>query len=266
MPRREEAAHQEIHGTRLSARAVYQAVRRDGEGELERPPASLWWSGIAAGVVLSSSVLAKALLHQKLPEAEWRPLVENLGYAVGFVLVILGRMQLFTENTITVVLPLVAERSRRVLLLTARLWALVLAANLVGTLLAALGLAYGLATPAQLEALHAVSRPLVEKDALEMLLHAIPAGFLVAMIVWMLPNARGFELWVILLITYLIGLGGFAHVVVGAVEAFLLLLAGEIGVAKAAWGFLLPVFAGNVLGGTALLSLLAYAQVRQEIE
>jgi formate/nitrite transporter FocA (FNT family) len=106
----------------------------------------------------------------------------------------------------------------------------------------------------------------MEKGWLETLLHGIPAGFFVAAMVWMLPNARGSEIWVIVIATYMIALGGFAHVVVGSMEAFLLVLAGEVAIVDALWGCLLPAFIGNVLGGTVLFSLLAYGQVRQEID
>lgn len=262
----QQTAHQELHGTRLTARAVYQAIRRDGEDELQRPFGSLWWSGLAAGIVISASVFAKGLLHLELPDTAWRPLLENFGYCVGFLIVVLGRMQLFTENTITVVLPLMAERTSRVFYYTLRLWLVVFAANLAGTLIAVLFAYFGFATPEQLDSFRAVSRPLMEKSWIEMLVHGIPAGFFVAAMVWMLPNSRSFEIWVVVLMTYLIVLGDFAHVVVGSAEAWLLLLAGEIGAFKALWGFLVPAFIGNVIGGTALFSLLAYAQVRQEIE
>ena len=136
---------------------------------------------------------------------------------------------------------------------------------MVGTFLAALSAHYGFASAALLDAMQAISAKLMDKSWGEMLLHAMPAGFLVAAMVWMLPNGRGFEIWVIVLATYLIGLGGYAHVVVGSLEASLLLIAGEITMAKATWGFLVPVLLGNVIGGTALFSLLAYGQVRQEL-
>jgi formate/nitrite transporter FocA (FNT family) len=66
--------------------------------------------------------------------------------------------------------------------------------------------------------------------------------------------------------TYLIAIGGFAHVIVGSAEAFLLLLDGQVGVLPVFAGYLLPALVGNIIGGTALFSLLAYAQVREEIE
>lgn len=262
---RDNRTTSEIHGTRLTAPAVYAAVRRDGEEELRRPPGSLWWSGVVAGLAIATSLLAKGLLHEKLPANEWRSVLENFGYCVGFIIVVLGRMQLFTENTITVVLPLIADKSRRTLYLTARLWLIVFTANMVGAAIAALAMHYGFASPAQLEAMHSVAQPLMDKSWGEMLLHSIPAGFLVAALVWMLPNGRGFEIWVIVLTTYLIGLGGFAHIVVGAGEAGLLLLAGKIGLVKALWGFVVPALIGNILGGTLLFSFFAYGQVRKEI-
>ena len=256
-----------VPNTRVSARAIYQTIRRDGEEEMARPLGSLWWSGVAAGIAISTSVIAEGLLHNSLPDSPWRVPLEAFGYCVGFVLVVLGRMQLFTENTITAVLPLMARTTRDSLICIARLWSVVFAANMLGTLVAATFTdVIGFATPEQLAAFHEVSRPLMEKGWLETLLHGIPAGFFVAAMVWMLPNARGSEIWVIVIATYMIALGGFAHVVVGSMEAFLLVLAGEVALIDALWGCLVPAFLGNVLGGTVLFSLLAYGQVRQEID
>src|SRR5262244_3678804 len=81
---------------------IYEVVRRLGEEEMRRPATSLWWSGVAAGLSISFSLLAQAILETHLPDAPWRHLVSSLGYAVGFVMVVLSRQQLFTENTITV--------------------------------------------------------------------------------------------------------------------------------------------------------------------
>ena len=251
---------------RLRAPVVYEVIRREGEEELTRPVGSLWWSGIAAGVGISTSVVAEGLLHDNLPDSSWRPLIENFGYCIGFLIVILGRLQLFTENTITAVLPLAAERTRRNFLYTARLWGTVFAANLVGTFAFAAATVFAGIFPAdQLEAFREISHHLMLKAPMEMLLHAVPAGFLVAALVWMMPSSEGSEFWVILTMTYLIALGDFAHVIAGSAEAFLLLLSGEIGLAKTVFGFVVPAFVGNVIGGTALFAVLAYAQVKKEL-
>jgi hypothetical protein len=91
--------------TRLPAPLIYEIVRRMGEEEMERPITSLWWSGVAAGLSISFSLLAQAILQAHLPDSSWRPPLTSLGYPVGFLIVVLGRQQLFTENTITPVPP-----------------------------------------------------------------------------------------------------------------------------------------------------------------
>ena len=88
------------------------------------------------------SVVVEGLLLQKLPDTAWRLLVVNFGYCTGFLIVVLGRLQLFTENTITAVLPLLLRPSCRNFVLVARLWAIVFAANLVGTLIFAFAARY----------------------------------------------------------------------------------------------------------------------------
>jgi formate/nitrite transporter FocA (FNT family) len=251
---------------RLRVPLVYQIIRMEGEEELARPLGSLWWSGVAAGLSISLCLIVEGLLRQNLPDTVWRPLIVNFGYCTGFLIVVLGRLQLFTENTITAVLPVLAKPSRRGFMLTARLWAVVLVANLVGTFIFAVTTRYiGIFTAEQIDGLLFVSRHFMEKSALEMFLHAIPAGFLIAAMVWMIPSAKGTEFLVITMITYAIALGNFSHVVAGSSEAFLLLAFGEIGVWKTLGGFLLLTFIGNVLGGTVLFTLLAYGQVMEEL-
>jgi formate/nitrite transporter FocA (FNT family) len=258
----------EATSDRLQAKTVYEVIQDEGEKEMRRPVNSLWWSGFAAGLAISSSVVAQGALHVMLPEGGWRLPLESFGYCVGFIIVILGRMQLFTENTITPVLPIMADFSVRALNRMLKLWAIVLAANFAGTFIAAAFVTgVGFATTEQLTAFHEISRhAILSKAPLATLLLAIPAGFYVAVLVWMLPSSKGFEVWVIIIMTYLIAIGGFAHVIVGSFEAFLLLLDGQVGVVRAFGGYLLPALVGNIIGGTALFSLLAYAQVRDEID
>ena len=251
---------------RLSAPEVYQAIRREGEDELARPNISLWWSGVGAGFAIAASVVARTALHDELPDSAWRPVVENFGYCVGFVIVILGRIQLFTENTITVILPLMAAPSLTLLFKTARLWLIVFTANLVGAILAALLAYYGYFSASQMHAAVVIAEPLAHTGWSHMLLKGIPAGFLIASIVWMTPNARNFEIWVIVMATYVIAVGGYAHVVVGSIEVSMLFFAGQIDLFNSIFVFLIPALIGNVLGGTVLFSLLAYGQVRLEID
>jgi formate-nitrite transporter family protein len=245
---------------------IYDIVRRYGEEEMHRPAFSLWWSGLAAGLSMSFSLLAMALFEMYLPEAEWRALVRNLGYPVGFIMVILARQQLFTENTITVVLPVMAEPTAQKLWRASRMWGIVLGANLAGTLFAALFCTFTpvLQDPVY-EAMLSVARESMAPGWMAMAFHGITAGFLMAAMVWLIPAAAEAQFQVVAVMTYLIGLSGAAHIVAGSVEAFLLVANGELGIGAMLGGFTLPVLLGNVIGGTVLFALLSYAQVVKEI-
>lgn len=252
---------------RLSSRLIYEVIRRDGDEELERPAKSLVWSGVAAGILISFSVLGEAILRGNLPDSPSRYLVENLGYCLGFLLVILGRMQLFTENTITTILPLAHERTWSCLLSVLRLWGIVLAANVAGAAIAAVFMVYsGGLSPDVIATVEGLSRHAVGFPPLEGFMRAIPAGVLIAAIVWMMPGQNGSEVLMIVVFTWLIAAGDFTHIIAGSVEMWVLAVQGETGLAHAAGGFFVPVLAGNVVGGTLVFALLAWGQVKAEVE
>lgn len=245
---------------------IYEVVRRQGEEELSRPLASLWWSGVAAGLSISFSLLAQGALRVHLPDAGWRPLIQAMGYPVGFLMVILSRQQLFTENTITVVLPIMRDPSARNLWRLARLWSVVFLANMVGTLIAAVfcQLAPALASDT-LRGMIEVSRETMDNSTSQMFFKGISSGFLIAAMVWAIPSAETAKFHIIALLTYLIAVGGFTHIVAGSVEAFLLVTNGELSAFGMLLHFTLPVLFGNIVGGSALFALISYAQVMHEI-
>jgi formate/nitrite transporter FocA (FNT family) len=252
---------------RLRAAVVYEIIRVEGEGELARTFGALWWSALAAGLSIGFSPLAMAMLRSYLPEAPASAIIENLGYSVGFLIVILSRQQLFTENTLTAVLPVIAQRRWEWIWVLLRLWAIVLAANLVGCLLFAAFLAYSSAlSPELANALVAIGGKLMTNAPSEMFIKAIVSGWLIAALVWMLPSSEGTEIFVITLITYLIALGGLTHVVAGSAETLYLWLSGHESFARILFVFFLPTLAGNVFGGTLMFAVLSYAQVREEID
>jgi formate/nitrite transporter FocA (FNT family) len=245
---------------------IYEVVRRHGDEEMDRPIVSLWWSGVAAGLSISFSLLAQAVLLAHLPEASWTPLVSNLGYSVGFVIVVLSRQQLFTENTVTAVLPVMADFTLANLWRLGRLWSVVLVANLVGTLVVALLYTFtSVLTPELSAAMLKVAGEITNHTWTEMVLRAIASGFLIATMVWLLPSAEAAQFHVIVVITYLIAAAGFMHIVAGSAEAFFLVLNGHLGVQAMVVDFFIPVLVGNIIGGTVLFALIAYAQVMHEI-
>ena len=245
---------------------IYEIVRRHGEEEMRRPIVSLWWSGVAAGLSISFSLLCQALLVMHLPDTDWRPLVTSAGYSVGFLMVIMGRQQLFTENTMTVVLPLMNDFTAGKFVGVARMWGVVLLANVFGTLLAALFCMFTpVLTPEIRATMIGISAEHLDHGWIEMLFLAVPAGFLIATAVWLIPIAQAAQIHVIALITYIIALGKFSHVIVGSMEAFMLVIAGKIGPGWMLIDFFVPALIGNVVGGTVLFAVLAYAQVMNEI-
>lgn len=245
-----------------SGEIVYRAILKEGSDELERSTSALAWSGLAAGLSMGFSVVGEALLHEALPHATWRPLIASFGYSVGFLIVILGRQQLFTENTLTVILPLLQRRDGATLRNVARLWATVLPANLAGGLLFAAAMAM---TPALdfgvRQAAIEISEATMAGGAGAILLRGIFAGWLIALMVWLLPFAESARVWVIVILTWVVGVAGFSHVIVGTIEAMFLAFAGYMSPVECVTHFLVPAFVGNCIGGVALVAAINHAQL-----
>ncbi|MDQ2818451.1 MAG: formate/nitrite transporter family protein [Candidatus Eremiobacteraeota bacterium] len=241
---------------------VYEAIRQEGEIELARPTAALAWSDLAAGLSMGFSMVAQGTLIAMLPPAPWRPLVSSLGYSVGFVIVILGRQQLFTENTITPILPLLLNKTRERLFNVGRLWAVVLTSNILGTLLfALLASSRGIFAANVQAAFVSLGTQAAAPDFATLLVRGVFAGWLIALLVWLLPNAQQARTLVIFLITYVVGVCGLSHVIAGSLEVLAAVFAGAVTWQHYLAGFLLPVLLGNVVGGVALVAGLNHAQV-----
>jgi len=252
---------------RLRSPAIYEVIRRQGQEELHRPAVSLAAAGVAAGVTMGLSVVAQALLRAHLPDQPWAEMIEHLGYSLGFLIVIMSRLQLFTENTITAVLPICAYPTARNFLAVARLWAIVLVGNVVGTLIFAAFIRFSAAlSPDTLTAFVKICEHLLAVSPARALAGGVVSGFLIACLVWMAPIVRGAELWMVLIVTYVIALGGFSHVVVGSAEAWFLVLNGSAGLGHVTAAYILPALLGNIIGGTGLFTLLAYTQVFTELD
>jgi formate/nitrite transporter FocA (FNT family) len=246
----------------LDAAGTHEVVRREAEKELERPASALAWSGLAAGLAMGFSLVAEGALRSRLPDADWRPLIAKLGYPVGFLIVILGSQQLYTENTLEPMVPLLGDPTRRRFAQVGRLWLIVLLSNVVGTLAFSLMMAKTSVFDEKLKsAVLAIGLEAVEPPAGTILLKAIIAGMIIALLVWMLPAAKTAHVWVIIIMTWLIGVGGLAHVIVGSVETSYLMWTGAASVGTYLGHFMLPTLIGNTLGGVVLVALVNHKQV-----
>jgi formate/nitrite transporter FocA (FNT family) len=208
------------------------------------------------------SFIVEGIFRTYLPDQHWRPLISKLGYPVGFLLVIAGRQQLFTENTLTAIIPLLARRNWATLVAVLRLWVVVLAANLAGAHIFAWVMVHTAALPGQFyDAFDAIARESANVSPGDAVLRGVFAGWLIAMVVWMIAAVETGRLWIIIILTYVVAIGGFTHVIAGSVEVLYLVMSGE-----KSWGgfmsrYMAPTLLGNILGGVALVSALNHAQV-----
>ncbi|WP_227368761.1 formate/nitrite transporter family protein [Halomonas sp. M20] len=245
--------------------AIHKTIRTQGEKELGRTVSALLWSAIAAGMSMSFSMLAIGLIKSHLPDNDIGVLISSLGYAVGFIVVILAHQQLFTENTVTAVLPLVTEPGLYKLFYLLRLWSVVLIGNLIGVAISAyLLLAMPLFDSQTQEVFIGLGEKILSNDTGQMFAKGAIAGWMIATMVWLIPAAGDAKVWVILIVTSLIGLGGFTHIIVGSTEVLYLVFDGKASMSDYVFKFALPTLLGNVVGGTFIFALISHAQVRSD--
>jgi formate/nitrite transporter FocA (FNT family) len=213
------------------------------------------------------SFLMEALLSSYLPDAGWRSLITKFGYSIGFLIVILGRQQLFTENTLKPVLPLLLCKTSSNFGKVARLWGIVLVSNLVGAVIFAGLLHYLHPFDEKVgQALMETAKKAYHVSFFDAFAGAIFAGWLIALMVWLLPFAESARVGVIIIITYVVGIGGFAHVIAGTVTTAFALLGGGESLDAFLLRFFLPALAGNIIGGVAFVAAVNHGQVRTEHE
>ncbi|RKH42942.1 formate/nitrite transporter family protein [Corallococcus sp. AB050B] len=246
----------------ILAQQVHQAKQ-----ELARPARGLLLSSLAAGLEIGVGPFLMAVLLTLTKGVLSRPVVElllALGYSVGFILVVVGRSELFTEHTALAVQP-VLDRAVPVLKLM-RLWGLVLAGNLLGATLfsafaAYLGPALGVMDRS---AIGELAHNVIKHSSGTLFLSAVMAGWLMGLVAWIATAARETISQVVLvgLITLAIGLAHLHHSIAGAVEVLMGVFAGH-GASVADFGrFLLLSVLGNAVGGSIFVALLKHGHVR----
>jgi formate/nitrite transporter FocA (FNT family) len=246
-----------------SAHVIHDVVLRQGEDELERPASALAWSGLAAGMSMGFSLIAEGLLHAMLPNSGWRPLISKLGYSLGFLIVIVGKQQLFTENTLTPIIPLMHHKDAGTLGKVAKLWTAVFLANVLGTILVAWALSNTTAFEPKIQnSFMELAREALKPSFADKVLRGIFAGWLIALIVWILGAAKSEGIAIIIILTYIVGLGKLTHVIAGSVESFFLMWSGQISFWDAFGGYTIPALIGNTIGGVSLVAAVNHAQVK----
>jgi formate/nitrite transporter FocA (FNT family) len=250
-------------GTRFSSEEIHDHVLEAADAELERPLAALFWSALAAGLVIGWSLVVGAYLTTITPEFLHRA-VAAAAYPIGFIFVIIGRSQLFTENTLEPVLPVLERRNLSTLRRMLRLWGIVLLGNVVGALIFAWLLARTQAVDAELRnAMLTMSEKATTGGVAFTLYRAVFAGWLIALTAWLVAATQmtGAQIVLIWLTTAPISAFGFRHSVVGAVEALYVAAAGAWGWGSAIGQFIVPAVLGNIVGGVIFVALVNHKQV-----
>jgi formate/nitrite transporter FocA (FNT family) len=248
------------------ALVIHEVVREEGEAAMERTVGALIMSALAAGLSMGFSFLTQAVIESSLPDAPWRSLVASFGYTVGFVIVILGRQQLFTESTLSAVLPVLTRRDVTTVAKTGRLWGLVLFGNIIGTLIfAAILQIPGVFTDDVVSALGVLSKQPFSGTFTVTVVRAVFAGWLIALMVWLLPSARSARLVTILLITYMVAISKLSHVIAGSVEATYSVMAGAASVQDYLLKFFAPTLLGNMIGGISLVAIINHGSIVAEM-
>lgn len=247
------------------AAVLHEIIRREGEQELARGVPALIWSSVAAGLTMGFSMLARGVLHRYTDHLAGGFLLESIGYTFGFLAVMIARQQLFTENTLTAVLPTMTKPTLPMFGCLLRLWSMVFLGNLVGVAIFAWGLLHLQQFDAPTEAsFRFLGEELMHNSVLQMFTKGILAGWIIAMMVWMTAATQESRLAIIIICTYVIAIGGFTHIIVGSVESLYLVFAGLLSFGDYVTKFALPTLAGNIVGGSLIFALISHAQVRSD--
>ncbi len=246
---------------RPSAEEIYRQVIHSAKDELKRSVTSLAISGFAGGTFMGLSALGTAIALALLGDRRIPAFCARMFYPLGFIVVILGRAQLFTENTLYPVALVLAEK--RHVLRTLRLWAVVLPANVTGAFAFA---ALASWTPAlQPRVLHALVQLGVDATSVTpatVFWSGVIGGWMIAMVAWLVSGSHSItgSVMIIWMLTFVVGLGNFAHCIAASGEILAAVLTHRL----PWWSYprwLGPAVLGNMTGGVLMVTLLEYGQV-----
>jgi len=245
---------------RFSSDEVFQRIVADADHEVTSSVRELFFSALAAGFAITITFL----VYASMSATTETPLVAALLYPLGFIYIIIGGYQLYTENTLPPV-ALTFERLSSVPTLL-RHWSIVLIGNFLGGGIGALALAYGgVFSPEATSVAVDIAQKGISTPPEQLFFKAAFAGFIVAGVVWLDFAAQETisRLFVVYIAFLAIPLGDLFHVVVSFTEAVFLIAHGGVGVIAGFGGFVLPVLLGNTIGGVLLVTVVNYYQTSE---
>ena len=254
---------------KMASGEILRREVREALTALSRPTAALFISGLSAGLDVGFSLLLMATMltqtRGQLPSSVVHILVANM-YSVGFIFVVLGRSELFTEQTTLAVLPVLQKKAKIGALL--RLWVLVYVANVIGATAFArlatwVGPALGIIEPS---AFGEIAHRLTDHTSTIIFASGLLAGWLMGLLSWLVAAGRDTisQLVIVWLITAAIGFTNVHHAVLGTVEVLAGFFAHQ-GITLAEFErVLLWTTLGNIFGGSIFVSLIKYTHARPE--
>jgi formate/nitrite transporter FocA (FNT family) len=247
---------------RPTADEIYEQVSRNARHELDRAVLGLFISGVAGGITMGLTALSTSIAIAQLGQSHLARFIADLLYPIGFIAVILGRAQLFTENTLYPVALMLAERRHG--WKTLRLWAIVLPSNVLGAFLfALLAVRTGALRPEFVSVMTHLGVEAAGLTTSHVFWSGVIGGWIIALVAWLVSGSHSItgSVMLIWLLTFVVGLGGFAHCVATSGEILAAILGHQLATSRyIAW--LVPATLGNICGGVLLVTLLEYGQVK----
>ena len=245
-----------------TAHEIYVQVAKNGRHELERSARGLFISGLAGGMMMGLTALSMSIVHAQLGDGNAASFIAYMLYPIGFIAVIVGRAQLFTENTLYPVALVLAERKHA--WKTLRLWSIVLISNLSGAFFfALLAVKTEALKPEYVSAMSKIGVEAVNVSAGHAFWSAVIGGWMIALVAWLVSGSHSVtgSVMLIWLLAFVVGIGHFAHSIAtsGEILAAVLNHASSYG---AYFHWLIFAVMGNICGGVLLVTLLEYGQVK----
>jgi len=250
-----------INTARPNAHEIFEQAAENGRDELKRSTHALAISGLAGGLTMGLTGMSVAIVRALLPAGPLTDFFSYLFYPVGFIAVIVGRAQLFTENTLYPVVLVLTDR--RHLRNTLRLWAVVFAANLAGAFLfATLAVKAPTLEPKVVEELVRLGTDMVSTSNANIFWTGVFGGWLIALVAWVVTASQWTigQVVMVWLLTLIVGAGHFAHCIATSNEIIAAVLAGPVPMVRF-FHWLAIATAGNIVGGVIMVSLLNWGQV-----
>jgi formate-nitrite transporter family protein len=247
---------------RPTADEIYEQVSRNARHELDRAAVGLAISGVAGGMTMGLTALSTSIVIAILGPSPAARFIADLLYPIGFIAVILGRAQLFTENTLYPVALMLAERRHG--WRTLRLWAIVFPCNVAGAFLfALLAVKTGALRPEFVAAMTHLGVEAATVATTHVFWSGVIGGWIIALVAWLVSGSHSItgSVMLIWLLTFVVGLGGFAHCIATSGEILAAILDHQLAASRY-FAWLAPATLGNICGGVLLVTLLEYGQVK----